>query len=89
MVTHVMTDRFHAIGSNTRLWRDTLIFLGGAEALHALSHLWLGASGMLPLTVPVVPSVAMTLTPGLNVFAIVLNGAIAAGLLYGAHYLKR
>jgi hypothetical protein len=89
MATHVLQDRFHAITGNVRFARDTLLFLGGAEALHTLSHVWMALGGMLPMTVPVFPSVAVTLTEGVNLFAIFANGLITAGLLYGAHRLKR
>lgn len=88
MATHLPQERYQAMAHNARLWRDTLIFLGGAGVLHTVSHLWMAFAGMLPITVPVFPSVAVTLTPGLNLFAIVFNGLIAAGLLYWAHCLK-
>jgi hypothetical protein len=88
MTTQTMTDRFHTMGANTRLQRDALVFIGGAETFHALSHLWLGLSGMLPMTFPLTAATAITLTPGLNVFATVVNVVIAAACLYGAHRLK-
>jgi hypothetical protein len=88
MATQVLQERFHAVNWSGRWARDTLIFFGGVEALHTVSHVWWAFSGMLPIEVPVLPSVEVTMTPGLNLFAIVINGLITAGLLYGAHYLK-
>jgi hypothetical protein len=89
MVTQALQDRFHALGGTTRFLRDTMLFLGGVEALHTLSHVWMAFAGMLPMTVPVFPAVSVTLTEGVNLFAIFANGFIAAGLLYGAHRLKK
>ncbi|HVU85758.1 MAG TPA: hypothetical protein VHD36_00435 [Pirellulales bacterium] len=89
MATQTMFHRFHMAGSNTRWQRDTLIFVGGAETLHTLSHLWLAFSGMLPMTFPLTAASAITLTPGLNVFATIVNAVIAGVCLYGAHRLKR
>lgn len=66
--------------------RDGLIFLAGAEAFHTLTHVWIGMSGMLPMTVAGLPS--FTLTPGLNLLAVAVNGLIMAGLLYWAYRLK-
>jgi hypothetical protein len=89
MATQALQERFYAIGGTTRLIRDTMLFLGGAEVLHTVSHVWMAFAVMLPMTVPVFPSVTVTLTEGVNLFAIFANGIIAAGLLYGAHRLKK
>jgi hypothetical protein len=89
MATQVFQDKFQEVRHNVRFWRDTLIFVGGAEAFHTLSHVWVALGGMLPMTVPVFPSVEVTLTPALNTFAIIANGLITAGALFWAHRLKR
>jgi hypothetical protein len=88
MATQVFQDGWQAVRHNVRFWRDTLVFVGGAEAFHTLSHVWLGFGGMLPMSVPVFPSVSVTLTPELNAFAVIVNGLITAGALYWAHRLK-
>lgn len=64
--------------------RDAVVFLAGAEACHTLMHAWIAVSGLLPITLPL-----LTLTPGLNAFAIVANGLITAGLVYWARRLER
>jgi hypothetical protein len=69
------------------LLRDAVVFAAGAEALHTLGHIWWGVSAVLPMTDPWLPT--LTMTPGLNLFAIVINGSMTAALLYGAHALKR
>jgi hypothetical protein len=63
-----------------------VVFLAGAEAFHTLSHVWLGLSGMLPMEISFPP---MTITPGLNLFAIVVNALITVGLLYGASRITK
>jgi hypothetical protein len=74
-------------GRGTRsLARDALVFFAGAEAFHTLSHVWLGLSGMLPMEIQF-PSI--TITRGLNVFAIVVNALVTVGLLYGAKRLTK
>jgi hypothetical protein len=58
----------------------------GAAAFHTLSHVWFGLSGMLPMEISFPP---MTVTPGLNLFAIVVNGLVTVGLLYGVRRLTK
>ncbi len=50
-----------------------MVFFAGAEAFHTLTHVWLGLSGMLPAEISFPP---MTITQGLNLFAIVVNALI-------------
>ncbi len=57
--------------------RDVAIFFAGAEVFHTLSHLFLWWANLLPIATPIV-----TLTPGLNGLAILVNAAIAAGLIW-------
>ena len=78
-------ERVRGLRDTKSLLRDVLVFLAGAAAFHAFSHVWLGLSGMLPMEISF-PS--MTITPGLNLFAIVVNFLIAVGLLYGAKRLS-
>jgi hypothetical protein len=82
----IVEERVRGLRGTRSLLRDALVFLAGAAAFHALSHVWLGLSGMLPMEISF-PS--MTITPGLNLFAIVVNVLIAVGLLYGAKRLRR
>ncbi len=49
--------------------RDLIIFFAGAEAFHAFSHIVI--SGSLPFTIW-----GITLTPTLNMWAIIINIAI-------------
>ena len=72
-------------GANS-LVRDGCVFFAGAAAFHALSHAWLGLSGMLPMEIQF-PSI--TITQGLNAFVIAVNALITVGLLYGARRLAR
>jgi hypothetical protein len=72
--------------SRRRRLRDVFVFLAGAAAFHALSHVWLGLSGLLPMETQF-PS--MTITQNLNLFAIVVNGLITVGLLYAARRLTK
>lgn len=67
-------------------FRDTFVFLAGAEAFHTFSHIWLGLSGMLPMEIR---SPSITVTHGLNVFAIIVNAIITTGLLFGATRFSR
>ena len=69
------------------LLRDTVIFFAGASAFHILTHVWLGTSDLLPMSVPLLPS--LTITPTVNGLAIVANTLVTAGLLYWAHRLKK
>jgi len=64
--------------------REVIIFLAGVEAFHTLSHLTLSVSGQLPMRV-----FGFTLTAGRNAWAIVVNAAITAALLWWAGRLKR
>jgi hypothetical protein len=77
----VVEQRVQGASTTRSFARDALVFLAGAEAFHTLSHVWLGLSGMLPMEISFPP---MTITPGLNLFAIVANALITVGLLYGA-----
>jgi hypothetical protein len=93
MVAQVVREKMQTIeqqvqrsGAKTTLLHDSLVFFAGAEACHTLSHVWLGLSGMLPMEIQF-PSI--TITQGLNVFAIVVNAAITVGLLYGAKRLTK
>jgi hypothetical protein len=82
----VTEERAGGMSAKRRRGRDAFVFLAGAEAFHTLSHVWLGLSGMLPMEIQF-PSI--TLTPGLNLFAIVVNVLITAGLLYWAKRLTK
>lgn len=64
--------------------RDIVVFLAGAEAFHTFSHIFLAYAVRLPLDTKYVD-----LTPTLNIWAIVINGAIAVGLLCLAARMKR
>ena len=64
--------------------REVVIFFAGVEAFHTLSHLTLSVSGELPMRV-----FGFTLTAGRNAWAIALNAAITAALLWWAGRLKR
>ncbi len=63
--------------------RDIVIFFAGAEAFHTLVHIWFSMAGTLPIKV-----FNFSLTPQLNMFAIVLNAIITIGLIWWAHRLK-
>ncbi len=64
--------------------REVVIFFAGVEAFHTLSHLSLSTSGQLPMRV-----FGFALTVGRNAWAIVVNAAITAALLWWARRLKR
>ncbi len=66
-----------------RLLRDILIFLAGGEFFHALTHIWLAYSGLLPLHTSMV-----VLTQHLNLYVIIANFAIAIVLLLIAKKIK-
>jgi hypothetical protein len=76
----IVDERVRKLPNARSLPRDALVFLAGAEAFHALSYAWLGLSGLLPMKISFPP---MTVTPGLNLFAIVFNILVTVGLLYG------
>lgn len=59
--------------------KETIIFFAGAEAFHTLIHTVFMFSGTLPATF-----FFMTLTPTLNLWAVLVNAAITAGLLWWA-----
>lgn len=59
--------------------RDLLFFLAGAEAFHTIVHIGIGLSGNLPLHF-----FFITLACRLNLFAVVVNAAITAGLFVWA-----
>ena len=61
--------------------RDLVLVLAGTEAFHAISHVWLGISGLLPLQLKV-PHMAVTAR--LNAAAIVINALITTGLFWWA-----
>jgi uncharacterized PurR-regulated membrane protein YhhQ (DUF165 family) len=63
--------------------REVIIFFAGVEAFHTLSHLSLNVSGQLPMRV-----FGFNVTAGLNAWAIVVNAAITAALLWWARRLK-
>jgi len=63
--------------------RDIIIFLAGFEAFHTLSHIIIGASGILPLTF-----FSITWTQHLNIVAIIVNGLITVGLLWWVSRVK-
>lgn len=93
MVAQVMHEEIQIVEQRVRglspariLARDALVFFAGAEAFHTLTHVWLGMNGMLPMEISFPP---MTITPGLNLFAIVANALVTAGLLYGAKRLTK
>ena len=82
----IVQRQVRGLSAKRSLARDALVFFAGAEGFHTLSHVWLGLSGMLPMEILFPP---MTITQGLNVFAIVVNGLITVGLLYGAKRLTK
>lgn len=82
----IVEQRVQGQSAKRQLARDAMVFFAGAEAFHTLSHVWLGLSGMLPLEIAFPP---MTITPGVNLFAIVANALITVGLLYGARRLTK
>lgn len=82
----IIEERVGEIPAKGRLAKDVLVFFAGAEAFHTLSHIWLGLSGMLPMEIRF-PSI--TITQGLNVFAILVNALVTAGLLYGAKRVSK
>jgi hypothetical protein len=93
MVAQVVHEEIQIVEQRVRgrsaariLARDALVFFAGAEAFHTLTHVWLGLNGMLPMEISFPP---MTITSGLNLFAIVVNVLITVGLLYGAKRLTR
>lgn len=61
--------------------RDVVIFLAGAQALHTLSHLLVPVFFALPVQLK---WPRMSLTAGLNTFAVVFNAVTAALLLVWA-----
>jgi hypothetical protein len=64
-----------------------LFLLAAAETVHTLIHVWIGISGVLPMSVLWFPS--FTITHEVNLLAIVLNGIITFGLLDAAMGLKK
>lgn len=63
--------------------RDTLIFLAGAFAFHAFSHLTMHFAHMLPVTF-----YGITLTYSLNLYATVASTLIAIVFLWWASRAK-
>jgi hypothetical protein len=82
----IVEEHLGGLWGTRSIARDAWVFLAGAEAFHTLSHVWLGLSGMLPMEIQFPP---MTVTRGLNVFAIVVNALITVGFLYGARRCTR
>ena len=56
--------------------RDILVFFFGFEVAHTIAHGVLSFTGLLPLRFA-----WLTITENLNVWAIVVNAVISAGLL--------
>jgi hypothetical protein len=67
--------------------RAVLFFFAAAEAVHTLVYVWIGISGVLPMSVLWFPS--FTITHEVNLLAIVVNGIITFGLLDAAIGLKK
>ncbi len=63
--------------------REVIIFFAGVEAFHTLSHLAMAVSGTLP-----VRFFGFTVSAGLNAWAIVVNAAITAALVWWASRLS-
>ena len=82
-----LKEKVPGIALKGNLLRDMVIFFAGVSAFHMLTHFWLAMSDMLPMSVPLFPS--LTITQGMNVFIIVVNAFVTAGLLYWAHRLKK
>ncbi len=83
----VMAGKIERVLPKGVVLRDVLVFLGGAETFHTLSHAWLAMSGMLPMDVA--GPVSFTITQQVNVIALVVNALITVGLLYWAKQLKK
>lgn len=64
--------------------RDVIIFLAGAAAFHAFSHIFLWMVLPLPIDFKF-----MVLTPGMNFFAILCNVVITVLLLVWASRLGK
>jgi hypothetical protein len=67
--------------------RAVLFFFAAVEAVHTLMYVWIGVSGMLPMSVPWLPS--LMITDEVNLLAIVMNAIITFGLLDAASGLKK
>lgn len=65
-------------------FRDFIIFLAGAEFFHTLSHIIMIFFVNLPLNIKF-----MTLTPTINLWAIVINAIITIALLWWATKLPK
>ncbi len=63
--------------------KDSLIFLAGAVAFHALSHLTIHFANILPLQF-----YCITLTHNLNVYIIIFSTLITIALLWWASHTK-
>lgn len=59
--------------------RDIILFLAGAETFHTISHAFLGASKVLPMTI-----FSMTITPRFNMWMTIINAIISCALIYWA-----
>ena len=60
MVARVSHRRIESVERNGGLLRDALIFFAGVETFHTLALVWIGASGLLPTSVPQLTSVIVT-----------------------------
>ena len=64
--------------------RDVLIFFAGAEFFHTVSHILLPFLLHLPIEM-----MGITVTPTLNMWAIIFNGLITVGLLLWAKAVSK
>ncbi|HRN78273.1 MAG TPA: hypothetical protein PLU71_03465 [Candidatus Dependentiae bacterium] len=64
--------------------KEFIIFLAGAEAFHTLAHLYIALVGTLPIQFG-----GITITPQLNMFALIINAIITVGLLWWAQTMKK
>jgi hypothetical protein len=66
------------------MWRDIVVFAAGAEAFHTLVHFFLPYYVKFPIETPF-----LSLTSSMNVWALIINGAITVALLWLAAWMKR
>ena len=62
--------------------KEVLKFLVGFQTAHTLIHILVQFSNILPHQVPLL---GFTMTPALNFWAIIVNGAILVALIYFAY----
>ena len=65
-------------------WKEVAKFASGAAAFHAIGHLALGLSGLLPLNW----FFGLTLTPELNTVSIITSAIVSILLAYYAWIKK-